>query len=83
MPAPASPSSFLSGPSGSSTAHVLWVALANFFFRQSCLTKARASSALLTGPPATAYLEPRSLRAFSMIFRVASDLYEVTSRTAL
>ena len=68
MPAPASPSSFFRGPSGSSTAHVLWVALANFLLRQSALTKSRASSAVATGPPETAYLEPRSDNAFSMIF---------------
>lgn len=82
MPAPLSPSSFFRGPSGSKTAHVLWVALANFLRRHSVLTKARASSADETGPPATAYFEPRSLSAFSMILRTLSSDQEVTSRAA-
>ena len=68
MPAPLSPSSFLRGPSGSKTAQVLCVAFANFLRRHSVLTKAFASSADPTAPPATAYFDPRSVSAFSISF---------------
>ena len=48
MPAPASPSSFLMPPSlDDRSAHVLWVALANFFERFNCFNTAKASALVL------------------------------------
>lgn len=46
---------------------MLCVAFANFLFLHNTLTKARASCAEIADPPETAYLEPRSLSAFSII----------------
>ena len=69
MPAPASPSSFLMPPSlDDRSAHVLWVAFANYFERFNCFKTAKASALVLASDPVTAYLEPRSVKTGSICF---------------
>ena len=66
MPAPLSPSSDFSGPSGSRTAHVLWVARAYFFLRLSAARTASTAARESAGAPLTAYFDPRSEMTFSI-----------------
>ena len=61
---------------------VLWVALANFFLRQSSLMKAFASASDAQGPPETAYFEPLSLIMFSSTFTRAMPRYRLAPRPA-
>src|SRR6056297_2045384 len=67
LPAPLSPSSFLTGPEPSRRPHVLWVALANFFCFLRVFKRAFASVSDAQGAPETAYFEPRSETMLSSV----------------